>query len=109
MYVYIKKDYTAKYPDAIEFDAGAAVRVEREDPEFPGWYWCRVPSGKEGWVHRSFLAATAGDTVGLHDFSGREITVVAGERAVVVFILDGWAWVKPVRGGDGWIPKSHAF
>ena len=109
MFVNIKKDYTAQYADAIEFAAGVKIRVERGDSEFPGWYWCRIESGKEGWVHQSFLAATAGDTVSTRDYCGREITVVEGECAVVVSILDGWAWVKLDDGRAGWIPLSHAL
>ena len=46
--------YTAKYADPITFRAGDIVEVERSDPEFPEWYWCRA-GGQEGWVHASYL------------------------------------------------------
>ena len=53
MSVEVTKAYTSQYPDPICFDVGAVVQVQRDDPEYPGWFWCRGPSGKAGWVHRS--------------------------------------------------------
>ena len=108
MFVSILKSYTAKYADGIRFDAGEPVQVERNDPEFPGWYWCRTSSGQEGWVHQSFLAATEGETVSLQPFSGNEVTVTVGERAFQVCSLDGWSWVKLDDSRQGWIPSAHA-
>jgi len=107
MSVEIIKAYTSKYPDPIYFDAGAAVQVERDDPEFPGWFWCRTSSGRGGSVHRSFLAACAGTTTSVRAYSARELTAAGGERGELIHMLDGWAYIRLDGGGEGWIPESH--
>ena len=107
MFVEVIKAYTSQYPDPICFDAGAVVQVEREDPECPGWFWCRAPSGKTGWVHRTFLAACAGTTTSVHAYSARELTVAGGERGTLIRSLDGWACIRLGTGAEGWIPQSH--
>ena len=107
MPIEVIKAYVSSYPDPIGFDAGATVNVVREDSEYPGWFWCRVPSGKEGWVHRSFLAGTVGATTSVEAYSARELTVTGGERGSVVRSLDGWAFVRLDSGEEGWLPSSH--
>ena len=105
--VTVTKPYTAQYPDPIRFDAGETVQVERGDPEYPGWFWCRAASGREGWVHRSFLAACAGTTTAVRAYSARELTVGEGERGVLLHELDGWVCIRLDTGDEGWIPESH--
>ncbi|HWB01702.1 MAG TPA: SH3 domain-containing protein [Verrucomicrobiales bacterium] len=107
MIVHIKKDYTAQYPDAIQFEAGVPVLVVRGDADFPAWFWCRLTTGKEGWVHCSFLGGTEGGTVSTDRYSGKEITVFTGEKAILERPLDGWGWVKMEDGRAGWIPMDH--
>lgn len=103
----IAQPHTSSYPDPIEFPVGGAVQVEREDAEFPGWYWCRVESGKEGWVHRSYLAETTpGETVAVRDYSARELTVAGGETGDLVESLDGWILVRLESGEVGWVPEG---
>ena len=106
MFVEVIKTYQAQYSDPISFDAGTTVEVERSDPEFPNWFWCRAPSGKEGWVHRSFLAATLG-TTGIRPYSARELSVSGGERGALLESLDGWARIRLDSGEEGWLPESH--
>jgi hypothetical protein len=66
-------------------------------------------SGREGWVHGSFLASREGETHSIRSYTGREVTVAAGERARVEDELDGWVWVRLEDGRTGWIPSSHAL
>jgi SH3-like domain-containing protein len=107
MLVAVTKAYTAQYPDPICFDAGETVQVERGDAEYPGWYWCRAASGREGWVHCSYLAACAGTTTSVRAYSARELTVAGGERGALLDLLDGWACIRLDTGDEGWIPESH--
>ena len=81
--------------------------MERDDAEYPGWYWCRTDSGRSGWVHRSFLADVSGKTTALRAYSAHELTVTAGERGEVIHSLDGWLYVRLAGGDEGWIPESH--
>ena len=107
MFVEVIKAYQAQYSDPISFEAGTNVKVERADPEFPDWFWCRASSGKEGWVHRSFLAATLGTTTGTRAYSARELSVSGGERGALLESLDGWVRIRLDSGGEGWLPESH--
>ena len=108
MSIEVTTPYTAQYPDPICFDADAVVQVGRGDPECPGWFWCRAPSGKEGWVHHSFLAGSAGTTTSIRAYTARELTVAGGERGTLIRSLDGWVYIRLDGGGEGWIPQSHA-
>ena len=107
MLIKVIKPYTAQYPNPISFDAGATVHVERDDPEHPGWFWCRASSGKAGWVHRSFLEACSGTTTGLLAYSARELTVVGGEHGTAIHQLDGWVYVRLDTGTEGWLPQAN--
>ncbi|WP_367875171.1 GNAT family N-acetyltransferase [Luteolibacter sp. Populi] len=107
MHVEVTKPYTSQYRDPICFDAGDAVQVERGDPEFPGWFWCRTAAGREGWVHRSFLAADTGGTVAVAAYSAKELTASEGEQGEAIHTLGGWACIRLANGEEGWIPESH--
>lgn len=107
MHVTVAQAYTSQYSDPICFAANETLQVERADSEYPGWFWCRAASGKEGWVHRSFLAATAGTTTSVRAYSGRELTVAEGEQGVLVESLDGWVCLRRESGEEGWVPESH--
>jgi SH3-like domain-containing protein len=103
----VARTYKSQYPDPICFDAGVPVQVERGDGEFPGWFWCRTQTGKEGWVHHSFLAGRDGTTTSVLAYSAKELTVMGGERATLINLLDGWAYIRLDDGREGWIPESH--
>ncbi len=105
--VEVTKAYTAHYADPISFNAGEDVCVGRGDPEYPGWYWCRAASGKEGWVHRSFLAGCEGITQSRDVYTAQELTAAVGERGHVLRSLAGWVYVRLARGDEGWLPASR--
>jgi hypothetical protein len=107
MLIKVIKPYTAQYPDPISFEAGATVHVEHDDPEWPGWFWCRVASGKVGWVHRSFLETCSGATAALRAYSARELTVVGREQGVAIYQLDGWVYIRLDTGIEGWLPQDN--
>lgn len=88
------KAYKARYKDPISFERGVIVQVLRSDSEFPNWFWCRAPSGKEGWVHQSFLADTAATTKTTRPYSARELTVNGGELGTRIESLDGWTYIR---------------
>jgi len=107
MLVEVIKAYEAQYKDPISFERGVTVQVLREDSEFPNWFWCRAPSGKEGWVHRSFLAEAAATTKSTRPYSARELTVNGDESGTMIESLDGWIYVRLDSGVEGWLPQSH--
>ena len=73
--VVILEAYKARYRDPIAFRAGQTVDVQRADPDFPEWFWCRGPHGKEGWVHFSYLSQTTGQAAAVRDYSAQELTI----------------------------------
>jgi len=99
--------YKAQYQDPIAFETDEDVIVEREDSEFPQWFWCRVKSGKQGWVHRSFLSVDTGVAKGLRAYSANELNVSPGARGTLIHSLDGWAYIHLDRGEKGWLPETH--
>lgn len=103
------RPYQTVYHEPIEFCAGERVQVGREDPEYPGWHWCRVASGREGWVHRSFLGATQGETQAITAYSARELDVSAGDCGEVLESLAGWIYLRLDDGRVGWLPQSHVL
>jgi hypothetical protein len=103
----VVNSYVAQYANPIEFAAGEWIEVEREDPEYPGWWWCRASSGKEGWVHCSFLGRSGKSAKGLSAYSARELSVVGGERGRIVHWLAGWVCLRLESGLQGWLPETH--
>ena len=103
----VTKACTSQYSDPICFEANATIEVQRADSEYPGWFWCRAPSGREGWVHRSFLAGSTGMTTSVRAYSARELNVKGGERGALIEQLDGWVCIRIDTGEEGWVPESH--
>jgi SH3-like domain-containing protein len=101
--VVIIETYRAQYGDPIAVRAGETVDVQRADPEFPEWFWCRGPDGKEGWVHFSYLSQTTGRATAVCDYSAQELTVAAGDEARLIRALGGWAYLALDDGRLGWV------
>jgi SH3-like domain-containing protein len=104
----IIRGYSPQYADPIHVAAGERVFVGREDPEFPGWKWCRGPDGREGWVPVELLSDTTGDARVLSDYSARELAVMPGEEVAVEDARHDWLLARNKKGKRGWIPASHA-
>lgn len=103
--VVVREAYAAQYADPIAFRCGDEVQVERSDVEFPEWFWCRGPDGKEGWGHRSFLSQSTGRALGISDYSARELSVSVGDRDRIIRVLDGWAYFQLEENRAGWVPE----
>lgn len=98
--------YIAKYADPIALSRGDSVIAEREDSEFPGWYWCTSDKGKSGWVHRKFLDRVDGPALATADYTAAEISVSAGDEGTVLDRLAGWVYLQLPDGRLGWVPES---
>jgi hypothetical protein len=46
--VVVRQAYAAQYTDPIAFRCGDVIQVERPDPVFAEWFWCRGPDGRQG-------------------------------------------------------------
>jgi len=106
----VVRDYAAQYADPIVVPRDAEVLVERDDAEFPGWWWCSARGGRAGWVPAELLRApfAAGThTRLLSDYTAREITVRVGDALDVLEERSQWTRVRTVDGHVGWLPTSH--
>lgn len=103
-------DYVAQYSDPITVTSGAEVRVEHEDDEWPGWWWCVAGDGRGGWVPRELLAPPPApgsvSRVGA-GYTARELTVRQGTRLEMLEARAGWLFVRDPGGATGWVPASH--
>jgi hypothetical protein len=104
--IIVREAYMTQYTDPISFRAGDRREVQRQDSEFPEWYWCRNDSGKQGWVHIDYLSARAGSAEGLKDYSARELNVTGDERGRVIESVGGWVMLEVDDGRIGWVPDS---
>jgi len=106
----VVRDYAAQYADPIVVACGASVVVERDDPEFPGWWWCRAGDGRAGWVPQEFLDAPVAPGVPSRlrvDYAATEITVSAGTMLDVLEERSHWVRARTLDGRVGWLPLAH--
>lgn len=102
----VVRAYVAQYADPITVRAGDQVVIGRDDPEFPGWWWCTGPDGRAGWVPEELLQQTGAEAVMRQDYTARELSVQSGAEIVVHHAVHGWAWVSDAEGRAGWVPES---
>jgi len=72
--------YTKSNFDPIMFnkdDILIAGDLYQDDPEWPGWIWCRHPiTEKSGWVPQQYIRIQNKQGVALCDYSANELTVL---------------------------------
>jgi hypothetical protein len=100
--------YKAKYTDPLIGHAGESVTVGKRDDEWPGWVWCTNDSGKESWVHESFIDIHEDRAVFREDYNAAELDVKVGDTLIMFREIGGWFWCKTSRGIFGWIPAENA-
>jgi SH3-like domain-containing protein len=103
----IIRGYSPQYVDPLRAAAGERLIVGREDPEFPGWKWCKGPDGREGWVPVELLSDAGAGACIMNDCSARELAAMPGEEVTVDDARHGWLLVRNKEGDRGWIPASH--
>lgn len=100
----VRDTHVATYANPISGDAGDPVDVGHEDPEQPGWWWCRGADGREVWVHGSFLVRDGVTGRLARRYDATELSIEAGQDVEVGEIAGGWAWCRATDGREGWLP-----
>lgn len=101
----LRRDYRKKHHDPVRFQAGETVRVGERDTEWPEFLWATDGSGRSGWVHERFLAATTGEATALQDYDARELDAEAGDVVRLIEEAGGWWWCENAIGEQGWLPE----
>jgi Variant SH3 domain len=104
-------DYRASTPNPILLKVGQVVQIDREDDEYPGWYWCEDSLGHTGWVWGGFLALPEhlpGKGHTTVAYSAVELSVLKGEALTVLYTAGGWAWCRThaTAPEEGWLPET---
>ncbi len=90
--------------EPIEIHPGDPLRIDREDPEHPGWWHAAAADGRSGWVPDSYARVRGAEGSALVDYTARELAAVAGDTVGVILELYGWAWCEAADGRTGWLP-----
>jgi uncharacterized protein YgiM (DUF1202 family) len=96
-----------QYASTMIVQAGENLTVGRADDDFPGWRWCTVADGRQGWVPVEFLSSEEPQATILKDYSARELQVIPGEEVTVEDARHGWLLVRNMKGNCGWIPADR--
>lgn len=99
-------DHRCTQEDAIHFERGESIIVERQDESSPGWWWCTNKRGQSGWVHKSFFEEDDYRFVAREDYDGRELTAQVGEVVRGLDVRDGRALCQNAAGEIGWLPLA---
>jgi hypothetical protein len=103
----VVKPYTRQYADPISFERGESITVERQDDQFPGWWWCTDKRGKSGWVHREFFEEDDYRMLATEDYIAWEINVTEGDMLAGEREVGGWLLATTTAGERGWVPLTH--
>lgn len=103
--VYVVKGYSAQYTDPIVVHSGERVDIERQDDQFPGWWWCRASDGRQGWIPDVVLEIQGQRGIALRNYDAQELSVESGEEVRFVEARNGWVRVANAEGRTGWVPE----
>jgi hypothetical protein len=99
-------EHRASFAYAMVAAEGDEVSVGREDPEMPGWFWCKDDKGVEMWVPSTHLKIKGSRGVFNQPYNSVELNVALGD--VVQFLGETLGWAECLDGAwrYGWIPLS---
>ncbi len=100
------RDHKASYTYAMVASEGDSVSVGREDPEMPGWFWCRDSRGVEMWVPSTHVHIEGRGGVFNQCYNSAELDARVGDVVQVLGEALGWAEALDSKWRYGWIPKD---
>lgn len=99
--------HRSAFTDPLIARQGDQLSFERRETEWPGWIWCTAPSGKSGWVPKSWTELGPGFCTLKRDYAATELSVEEGATVTVELVESDWAWATTETGESGWLPLSH--
>ena len=107
----VVQDWNASFPDGVVFSPGDRVRLEKFDPDWPGWGWGLTSTGAGAWLPLAIFVPESDpsfslpvDGVIVESYESTELTARAGETVVIFRQMSGWYWAEDEMGRRGWIP-----
>jgi hypothetical protein len=98
------KEHKASFTFALLAAEGDEVTIGKEDPEMPGWFWCKSKGGVEMWVPRTYIALKGTVWRFTQDYNSTELSVKVGETVQIIGESLGWAECLNGEWCYGWIP-----
>ena len=102
----VTKPHKASFDYNVIFKRGDKVKVGREDPEMPGWYWCKDKNGVESWIPEEYLGISGEEGTITTDYDTGELTVEQGEVFEYVTEVKYWTLCRD-QDREGWIPTEN--
>ena len=102
----VAKEHKASFGYAMKAVEGDVVHIGREDPEMPGWFWCKDAKGVEMWVPQTQLAIKGAEGRFTRDYNSTELSVSVGETVQILGKTLGWAECLDGEWRYGWIPLN---
>ncbi len=99
-------EHKASFDYTMVAAKGDKVHVGREDPETPGWFWCRNAAGVEMWAPSTHLNIRGDEGVFTRDYDSVELDAAVGDVVHCVGEALGWAECIDGDGEYGWIPLN---
>ena len=107
MHMRVVKPHKASFDYSVAFEKGDRVKVGREDPEMPGWWWCENEDGVWSWVPEEYLERRGRDGVITHRYETGELTVDEGDTLEYVTEVHLWTLCGAWDGRVGWVPTAN--
>jgi hypothetical protein len=107
MYLRVAKPHKASFDYSVAFEKGDVVKVGREDPEMPSWYWCMNEDGVWSWVPEEYLERKGPVGVITQKYDTGELTVDKGEILEYVTEVHLWTLCRAQDGRLGWVPTAN--
>ncbi len=102
----VTNEHKASFSYSMKAIEGDQVDVGREDPEMPGWFWCKDSKGVEMWVPSTHLKINQALGIFNQDYNSVELNAKVGD--IVQYIGEALGWVECLDNmwRYGWIPKD---
>ena len=102
----VRKAHKASFDYSVVFRKGDKVKIGREDPEMPGWYWCEDKDGVWSWIPEEYLDRDGAKGRVTHDYDTTELTVKVGDILEYVTDVKFWTLCRAHDDREGWVPTA---
>lgn len=107
MKLQVKKAHKASFNYSVVFKKGDKVKVGREDPDMPGWYWCENIDGVLSWIPEDYLNRNGTEGTITHNYDTTELTVKTEDTLEYVTKVKFWTLCRTRDGKKGWVPTAN--